>query len=96
MSATQKEQHMTIRLMITTALVLAAAYGPALAGDRSTSKRAHHTLKMQLAPGGFSGDFSGDLSGGFSGAPALVRGGLSGYPTDYLTNRFGDRQLQGR
>jgi len=75
---------MTIRLMITTALVLAAAYSPALAGDRSAPKRGHYTLKMQMAPGGFSG------------APTVVKGGLNGYPTDYLTNRFGDRQLQGR
>jgi hypothetical protein len=75
---------MTMRLMITTALVLAAAYGPALAGDRSTSKRGPYTLKMQMAPGGFSA------------APVLFKGGLNGYPTDYLTNRFGDRQLQGR
>ena len=79
---------MTIRLMITTALVLAAAYGPALAGDRSAPKRGHYTLKMQLPTGSFNS---------LSGAPAIVKGGgLSGYPTDYLTNRFGDRQLQGR
>jgi hypothetical protein len=85
MSSTRKEQNMTMRLMITTALVLAAAYGPALAGDRNTSKRGPYAFTMQMA------------IGGFNRAPAIVRGGgLNSYPTDYLTNRFGDRQLQGR
>ncbi len=71
---------MTMKSMITVAGVLAAAASPALAGERAVAKR----------------NFYAQSIGGLNGAPVDSMVGLSGYPTDYLTNRFGDRQLQGR
>lgn len=67
---------MTMKSMIATALVLAAACTQAFAHD-GVMKRNHDRAQ-------------------FSGVFASVDGGLAGFPTDYLTNRFGDRQLQGR
>jgi hypothetical protein len=73
---------MTMRLMVTAVLIVAGACGPALAGERGAAKRSYHYAQAY-------GAVSAPVS--FAGAR-----GFAGWPTDYLTNRFGDRQQQGR
>jgi hypothetical protein len=66
---------MSMKLMITTASVLAVLAGPALAANHVVPKGAH-----AQAPG----------------ADASFTQGFEGWPSDYLINRFGDHQMQGR
>ena len=73
---------MTMRLMITAALIVAGACGQALAGEHGAAKRSYHYAQAY-----------GAVSVPLSSAGAR---GFAGYPTDYLINRFGDRQMQGR
>jgi len=75
----ERRKQMT-KWMITIAVALAAAQGPALASERASAKRGYYAL---------SGTDAVPMSSGGTR-------GFAGWPTDYNTNRFGDRQLQGR
>jgi hypothetical protein len=80
---------MSMKLLIATAAALAVLAGPALARGHAIPKGAH-----AQAPGA-----DASIINGSRGAPEQISGartGFAGYPTDYLTNRFGDRQMQGR
>ena len=76
---------MSNKLVIITVATLAALVSPALAAGSG-----HHHKKMSapyaraVDPRSF-GNARGDAAGGFGG-----------YPTDYLIERFGDFQAQGR
>ena len=81
---------MSIKFMITTAAALVVLAGPALAGTHGSPKRAYYAQ----APGTDASTINGSR-----GAPEQISGprqGFEGWPTDYLVNRFGDRQMQGR
>ena len=80
---------MSIKFIVTTAAALAVLAGPALAGSHALPKPAY-----AQAPGA-----DASIINGSRGAPEQISGArpsFAGYPTDYVTNRFGDRQLQGR
>jgi len=79
---------MSMKLLITTAAALAILAGPALARGHAIPKGAH-----AQAPGA-----DASIINGSRGAPEQIGTpqGFGGWPSDYLTNRFGDRQLQGR
>jgi hypothetical protein len=84
---------MSMKLMITAAAIVAALAEPALAGNHGNDARAravrflHQTdarASVERAP-------DADPRGPYASPPDMA-----GYPTEYLMNRFGDRQLQGR
>jgi hypothetical protein len=78
-----------IAVLATVLTVLAA---PAFAGDRHTATLRQHSgrhVSQVTVP-------SGAYAAEFGSARAAGGRALDGFPTDYLTNRFGDRQLQGR
>ena len=80
--------------MRVTAAVLAALAGQALAQDFShiTERFAVRPAERTAAPGRIHG-------AGFDDRAHAAYGrsyDFEGWPTDYLTNRFGDRQAQGR
>ena len=80
---------MSMKLLIATAAALAVLAGPALARGHAIPKGAH-----AQAPGA-----DASIINGSRGAPEQISGvqpGFAGWPTDYVINRFGDRQLQGR
>jgi hypothetical protein len=74
--------------LITAAATLAILAGPALARGHAIPKDAH-----AQTPGA-----DASIINGSRGAPEQIgtRQGFEGWPSDYVTNRFGDRQLQGR
>jgi hypothetical protein len=81
---------MPMKLMITTASLLAVLAGPALAGAHAAPKRGNYA-----SAAGTSGS---DINGS-RGAPERINGtngDFERWPTDYLTNRLGDHQAQGR
>jgi hypothetical protein len=87
-----EENSMSTKIAIAAA-VLATLAGPALAnnvGHSHGARIARPTQAVAVPPGAFAAEFGN--------ARAAVGGGSSfeSFPTDYLTNRFGDRQLQGR
>ncbi len=70
----------------------AAIAGPAVAGERATPmprvrKAASATRRIGVSPAGIDAG---------ARASAAGSGDFAGWPTDFLTNRFGDRQSQGR
>lgn len=83
---------MSTKLTITAALVAALA-GPALAashGHHGTKTRAIHYIERGSARASVDRVFDADAR------PYNTPPQFAGYPTDYLMNRFGDRQMQGR
>jgi hypothetical protein len=80
---------MSMKLTITAATIFAVLAVPALASARDYPKQSHY--------GSAFNSTNGSDSNGSRGAPESInKGGFAGWPTDYVTNRFGDRQLQGR
>jgi hypothetical protein len=84
---------MSMKLTITTAALIAALAVPALAashGRHATRMRAVHYVQYNSARASVEGVFDADAR------PYNTPPQFAGYPTDYLMNRFGDRQMQGR
>jgi len=82
---------MLIKLTLTGAAILAALAAPALAhqyGGRAKKHIAHP------APGATTSPYAAGLSGARASYGRSYD--FETWPTDYLTNRFGDRQSQGR
>jgi hypothetical protein len=86
------ETSMSMKLMITAAALVAALAGPALAGSHAngTKSRAIRDLQRTTARASVERTFDADARPYDTPTP------FGGYPTDYLMNRFGDRQMQGR
>ncbi len=89
---------MSIKLTLTVAALAAALAGPALATGygRHHARHAHASQPIQYiarstARASVDRVFDADARGPFNSPPEFA-----GYPTDYLMNRFGDRQMQGR
>ena len=83
---------MSMKLVITTAAMVAALAGPALAQDDAPK---HHALRHARA----TVARSSALGAGFDDSARAAYGrsyDFEGWPTDYLVERFGDRQAQGR
>ena len=83
---------MSMKMAVVAAAALAVLTGPTLSANaHAAGARMHATRGPQSdpPPSGFSFD---------PGVRAAVGPGYDfrGWPTDYLINRFGDRQLQGR
>jgi hypothetical protein len=88
------ENSMSMKLMITTAAIVAALAAPAFAGSTGhTGAKAKALRYVQQTPARASVEsvFDADARASYNSPPAFA-----GYPTDYLMNRFADRQLQGR
>ena len=85
---------MSMKLVITTAAILATLAGPVLAngygGAHAKSCAGHDVHKRPVAASVYGA--------GLAGARASYGRGydFEGWPTDYLESRFGDRQMQGR
>ena len=85
---------MSMKLTITTAAVLAALAAPSFAashGHQHAKAHALRYLQQTSARASVESVFDADARAPYNSPPAFA-----GYPTDYLMNRFGDRQLQGR
>jgi len=89
---------MSIKLTITAVALAAALAGPALAAGagRHHARHGHEVRPIQYiarstARASVDRVFDADARGPFNSPPEFA-----GYPTDYLMNRFGDRQMQGR
>jgi len=88
---------MSMKRTITAAALVAALAVPVLAandGQHGTSNakaRAIHYVQKSSARASVDSVFDADARGPYNSPPQF-----SAYPTDYLMNRFGDRQLQGR
>jgi hypothetical protein len=83
---------MSMKLVITTAAMLAAFAGPALAQGYADK---HHAAPHAHA----TAVTSSAIGAGFDNSARAAYGrsyDFEGWPTDYLSNRFGDRQMQGR
>jgi hypothetical protein len=66
---------------------------PALAMNNGNASRTRAIQELQQSPARASVDrlFDADARTPYNTPPQFA-----GYPTDYLMNRFGDRQIQGR
>ena len=85
---------MKLMITITAATIVAALADPALAGSprhNDAHARAVRVLQHTTARASVESGLDADPRGPYDSPPALA-----GYPTDYLMNRFGDRQMQGR
>jgi hypothetical protein len=83
---------MSMKITITAAALVAALAVPAMATDDGRAKtRAIHYVQKSSARASVDSVFDADARGPYNSPPQF-----SAYPTDYLMNRFGDRQLQGR
>ena len=88
---------MSMKLTITAAALVAALGVPALAandgqhGTRNAKARAIHYVQKSSARASVESVFDADARVPYNAPPQFA-----GYPTDYLMNRFGDRQMQGR
>ena len=85
---------MSMKVMITTAAIVAALATPVFAesyGHQRAKAQALRTLHQTSARASVESVFDADARGPYNTPPAFA-----GYPTDYLMNRFGDRQVQGR
>ena len=83
---------MSMKLVITTAAIVAALAGPALAQDDAPK---HHVPRHAHA----TGVRSSAIGAGFDDSARAAYGrsyDFEGWPTDYLSNRFGGFQTQGR
>jgi hypothetical protein len=84
---------MSMKLTITAAALVAVLAAPALAasdGQHARKPRAIHTIQQSTARASVDSVFDADAR------PYNTPPQFAGYPTDYLMNRFGDRQMQGR
>jgi hypothetical protein len=89
---------MSMKLTITAAALVAALAIPALAANdgrhgtgHATKTRAIHSIQQSSARASVESVFDADARGPYNAPPQF-----GGYPTDYLMNRFGDFQTQGR
>jgi hypothetical protein len=85
---------MSMKLVVTTAAVLAVLAGTALAGEYdNTHAKSRVGRDVQKTPVAAS-----VYGAGLAGARASYGRSydFEGWPTDYLVERFGDRQMQGR
>jgi hypothetical protein len=77
------------------AAVLATLGGPSFAaayGHRHAEAHAHHHVeKMVVRPNAYAAGFDNSARAAFGRSYDF-----EGWPTDYLTNRFGDHNAQGR
>ena len=83
---------MAMKLVMTTAAMLAALAVPALAHD--TARNHHAARHADTTP-----MRSSAIGAGFDHSARAAYGrsyDFEGWPTDYLATRFGDRQAQGR
>jgi hypothetical protein len=83
---------MSMKLVITTAAMLAALAGPALAQDDAPKHHVPRHARTTVVR-------SSAIGAGFDDSARAAYGrsyDFEGWPTDYLSNRFGDRQAQGR
>ncbi len=83
---------MSMKLAITSAAMLAALAAPALAQDDAPKHHAARHARTTVVR-------SSETGARFDESARAAYGrsyDFEGWPTDYLTNRFGDRQLQGR
>jgi len=72
--------------------MLAALAGPALAQGYAVKHHADPRARATVVP-------SSAIGAGFDNSARAAYGrsyDFEGWPTDYLSNRFGDRQMQGR
>ncbi len=82
---------MSMKLAITTAAMLAALAGPALAQDQHRHHAGNHARTTVAR--------SNAIGAGFDASARAAYGrsyDFEGWPTDYLSNRFGGFQTQGR
>jgi acid phosphatase class B len=83
---------MSMKITITAVALVAALAVPAMAANDSRAKtRAIHYVQKSSARASVDSVFDADARSSYNSPPQF-----SGYPTDYLMNRFGDRQMQGR
>ena len=84
---------MSMKFAITIAATLAAVAGPALAGEygRATAKTNGNARNVTKSIGAFASSVGSDVR-----ADGDRSYDFQGWPTDYLVNRFGDHQAQGR
>jgi hypothetical protein len=86
---------MSMKLVIATAAVVAALAGPSSAQEyASRNHAAHHAHQART-----TAVRSSALGAAFDEGARAAYGrsyDFEGWPTDYLSNRFGDRQMQGR
>ena len=82
---------MLIKLTLTGAAILAALAAPALARQYGGHAKKY---VAPAAPGATTSLYTGGLAGARASFGRSYD--FETWPTDYLTNRFGDRQSQGR
>jgi hypothetical protein len=83
---------MSMKITITAAALVAALAVPAMATNDGRAKtRAIHYVQKSSARASVDSVFDADARVPYNAPPQFA-----GYPTDYLMNRFGDRQMQGR
>jgi hypothetical protein len=82
---------MSMRIITAAALVAALAVPAMAANDARARTRAIQNIQKSTARASVDSVFDADARIPYSAPPQF-----GGYPTDYLMNRFGDRQLQGR
>jgi hypothetical protein len=83
---------MSMKIIVTATALVAALAVPAMATNDSRAKtRAIHYVQKSSARASVDSVFDADARVPYHAPPQF-----SAYPTDYLMNRFGDRQLQGR
>ena len=83
---------MSMKFMIATATLVAALAGPALAESNANAARTRALQDLQRTTAHASVERTFDADARPYDAPPQ----FGGFPTDYLMNRFGDQQLQGR
>ena len=84
---------MSTKLTITAAGLIAALAAPALAASHG-----HHGTRMRAVQYSQHGPARASVERVFDAdaRPYNTPPQFAGYPTDYLMNRFGDHQMQGR
>jgi len=83
---------MSMKLVITTAAMLAALAGPALAQDNARRHHAgNHARTIVARPSAIGAGFDASARAAYGRSYDF-----EGWPTDYLSNRFGGFQTQGR
>jgi len=83
---------MSMKIVITTAALLAALAGPALAQGYAAKHHADPHARAAVVK-------SSAIGAGFDNSARAAYGrsyDFEGWPTDYLSNRFGGFQTQGR
>jgi hypothetical protein len=89
---------MSMKLAAAAAMALTVLAGPVLAGEYHhvvhKSRISRTAPRAVLSLGTDGGQVNGRLADPVT-VDAVGRG-FEGWPTDYLINRFGDRQMQGK